>query len=161
MMYEINTLLGRNVKVQPRVELYNVRNLLSGEFVPGLAICLDEDGNPNKPFPILTKSFGEFIGLKNTAYIDLNNCPFATEFLRLGVAEDTGFYKESGYCRYPLWRFKEDFLKEHGAENYQKYSDAYEECAKWWNFDDEHTENDENQEDMVQDENQEIGGMNQ
>ena len=40
---------------------------------------------------------------------------------------DTGIKKLSGYCQYPLWVFSEQFLKEHGAENYQKYSDAYDE----------------------------------
>ena len=161
MIYEINTVYIGKVKVQPRVELYTVRDLLSGQLVPGLAVCLDEIGNPNKPFSIITTSFGELIGLKNAAYIDLNNCPFATEFLRLGVAEDTGFYKRGYYCNYPLWKFKEEFLKEHGAENYQKYSESYEECAQWWSFGDDCTENEEEQGDMVQEEGQAIGGMQQ
>lgn len=159
MIYEINTRYGGKIKVQPRVELYTMKELITGKDVPGLAICLDEDGNPNKQLCIITKSFGEFIGIKNAAYMDLNNCPYAEEFLRLGIAQDTGFRKPSGYCIYPLWQFKEDFLKEHGAENYKKYSDAYEECAALWRYGDEGT--DEDGEEESQEEKQEIGGMKQ
>ena len=31
-------------------------------------------------FALITKSFGEFIGMKNCAFMDLNNCPFANKF---------------------------------------------------------------------------------
>ena len=46
MIYEINTRYGGKIKVQPRVELYTMKELITGKDVPGLAICLDEDGNP-------------------------------------------------------------------------------------------------------------------
>ena len=150
MIYEINTVYSGKVKVQPRVELYTVRDLLSGQLVPGLAVCLDEIGNPNKPFSIITTSFGELIGLKNAAYIDLNNCPFANQLFEKGIARDTGLKKTSGRCEYPLWIFNKDFLLEHGAENYQKYSDAYDEYMNPYTSETEET-----------DENQEIGGMKQ
>jgi hypothetical protein len=45
--------------------------------------------------------------------------------LKYGIAEDTGLKKGSGYYEYPLWVFKEEFLREHGAENYQKYREEY------------------------------------
>ena len=44
------------------------------------------------------------------------------------IAQDTGYSKISGYCEYPLWVFKEDFLKEIGGYKYERYSvqfDAY------------------------------------
>lgn len=76
---------------------------------------------------ILTKSFGEFIGLKNSAYVDINNCPFAPQLLNRGFAKDTGLYKESGFCSYPLWTFDETVLKETGGEKYERYARAYDE----------------------------------
>ena len=47
--------------------------------------------------------------------------------LRQGIAEDTGFSRHSGFCQYPLWRFKEEFPKGIGGENYQEYLRRYDE----------------------------------
>ena len=58
---------------------------------------------------------------------DTNNCYFAGQLLQQGIAEDTGFSRHSGFCQYPLWRFKEEFLKEIGGENYQEYLRCYDE----------------------------------
>ena len=57
-----------------------------------LAIVLfaqnEETGKYDVSYPFVTKSFGEFIGMKNSVYIDLNNCPFAVDLLKQGFAED-------------------------------------------------------------------------
>lgn len=87
--------------------------------------CESEDGI--EPFATLTKNFDEFIGLKNCAYVDLNNCPFATQLLEQGVAVDTGLTKQSGFCTYPLWQFNEDFLKSADSKLYELYSQKYDE----------------------------------
>ena len=70
MILEITDYFGTPVKLQPRVELYSVRDFM-GREMPGLAIVLDEVmGEPDEmePYATLTVSFGEFIGLKNSAY---------------------------------------------------------------------------------------------
>ena len=148
MIYEINTNYGGKSKVKPRVELYAVKDF-TGQEMSGLAIRLT-DAETLEPFMMLTKSFGEFIGIKNAAYIDTNNCPFANQLFEKGIARDTGLKKTSGRCEYPLWIFNKDFLLEHGAENYQKYSDAYDEYMNSYTAEAEET-----------DENQEMGGMKQ
>ncbi len=134
MLLKITNFLGEQVTLQPRVELYSVTDFMGTEM-PGLAIVLDEAADEaagstdeQEEYAVLTVSFGEFISIKNSAYIDTNNCPFAEQLLGQGIAERTTFYKTSGFCRYPLWIFKEDFLKEIGGENYQQYLrcfDAY------------------------------------
>lgn len=127
MRYNIKDYFGNPITVEPRVELYSVRDFMGTEL-PGLAITLDEvhsDGEATTPYSMLTTSFGEFISMKNAAYIDTNNCPFAEQLLDQGIAQATGLTKSSGYCQYPLWIFNEDFLKEHGGEAYQKYSDEF------------------------------------
>jgi len=96
----------------------------------GIAIQLymaksTEDYEVGEPFAKLTVSFGEFISIKNAAYIDTNNCPFADQLLKYGIAKKTGFTKNSGYCSYPLWIFNEDFLKEIGGEEYEWYSSMF------------------------------------
>ena len=148
MIYEINTNYGGKSKVKPSVELYAVKDF-TGKEMSGLAIRLT-DAETLEPFMMLTKSLGEFIGIKNAAYIDTNNCPFANQLFEKGIARDTGLKKTSGRCEYPLWIFNKDFLLEHGAKNYQKYSDAYDEYMNPYTSDAEET-----------DENQEIGGLKQ
>ena len=124
MQFNIKDYFGSQVTVEPSVELYSVRDFM-GKELPGLAVELNEvDSNGIKtPYTMLTTSFGEFISIKNAAYIDTNNCPFAEQLLEQGIAQPTGLTKSSGFCQYPLWIFNEDFLKEHGGESYQKYSD--------------------------------------
>ena len=126
MQFNIKDYFGSQVTVEPSVELYSVRDFM-GKELPGLAVELNEvDSNGIKtPYTMLTTSFGEFISIKNAAYIDTNNCPFAEQLLEQGIAQPTGLTKSSGFCQYPLWIFNEDFLKEHGGESYQKYSDEF------------------------------------
>ena len=124
-------LLEQAVKVIPVIKLYSMRDFM-GKDLPGLAIQLytvdpHHETLPQEPFALLTVNFGEFIGVKNAAYIDTNNCPFADQILKTGIAVDTGLTKRSGFCTYPLWVFDENFLKEHGAENYSYYSKKYDE----------------------------------
>ena len=126
MQFNIKDYFGSQVTVKPSVELYSVRDFM-GKELPGLAVELNEvDSDGIKtPYTMLTTSFGEFISIKNAAYIDTNNCPFAEQLLEQGIAQPTGLTKSSGFCQYPLWIFNEDFLKEHGGESYQKYSDEF------------------------------------
>lgn len=126
MQFNIKDYFGSQITVEPSVELYSVRDFM-GKELPGLAVELNEvDSDGIKtPYTMLTTSFGEFISIKNAAYIDTNNCPFAEQLLEQGIAQPTGLTKSSGFCQYPLWIFNEDFLKEHGGESYQKYSDEF------------------------------------
>lgn len=125
MTLKIKDDFGQPVSLTPRVGLYTVRDYM-GKEMPGLAILLDE-AETKDPYAVLTVSFGEFISIKNSAYIDTNNCRFADQLLEQGIAEATGLTKSSGFGTYPLWVFKEEFLKEIGGEPYEEYSRAYDE----------------------------------
>lgn len=123
----ITNLFGTAVTLWPKVELYSVTDFM-GREMPGLAVELyqfDKESGELEPYACLTTSFGEFIGIKNSAYIDTNNCPFAEQLLTQGIAEPTGLSKTSGFCQYPLWVFKEEFLQEVGGEKYQVYSKVF------------------------------------
>lgn len=126
MKYDITDFYGRTLPVSPRLGLYAVKDFMGNEL-PGLAVILDDVTDPTMPeqYCVLTTSFGEFIGMKNCAYIDTNNCEFADQLCKQGLATDTGFYKASGFCQYPLWQFEEGTLREIDNDVYQKYSDAY------------------------------------
>lgn len=127
MTLTITDYFGQRVELHPRVDLYTVKNFM-GEEMPGLAIALyttDPETNEEQLYDVLTVSFGEFIGLRNSAYIDTNNCYFAHQLLEQGIAKDTGLTKQSGFCEYPLWIFDEKFLQEIGGEHYQEYLRAY------------------------------------
>ncbi len=130
MNIKIRNFLNEEIELKLRVGLYTVKDFM-GKDIPGLAIvadCLDESGNATEQFSVLTKSFGEHIGLKNCAYMDLNNCPFGEQLLELGVAQNTGFTKQSGFCTYPLYHFDESFLKDVGGSEYETYSQAHDKC---------------------------------
>lgn len=121
MTYTITDFIGNTVKVWPVLELYAVRDFM-GKKMPGLCIQLNcEDG----PYATLTVCLGEFIGMKNCAYIDTNNCYFADQLLRQLPAKDTGLTRNSGFCTYPLWVFEEAFLRSIGAAEYECYSKAF------------------------------------
>ena len=132
---KIKDLFGEEITLQPRVELYSVTDFM-GKEMPGLAVVLDQLGRTpeeTEQYAVLTVSFGEFISVKNSAYIDTNNCRFTQQLLDQGIAVDTGLRKSSGFCEYPLWEFKKEFLEEIGSENYAEYSrryDAYMKAAR-------------------------------
>lgn len=131
MKYTITDYFGDRVELEPCLELYTVHDFM-GKEMPGLAIQLyfiDEEFGEPELYEDLTVCFGEFISLRNAAYIDTNNCYFAQQLLEQGIAKDTGLKKHSGFCEYPLWVFEEDFLREIGKENYEKYKAAYDTYA--------------------------------
>lgn len=110
--------------ITPKLDLYEVNDWM-GKKGYGIAIQLYEDGIP---YARLTTSFGEFIGLKNAAYIDTNNFPKALAYIeRAHMGIPTGFTKQSGFCEYPLVMFDEDFLKKLNPTLYKMYSDKYDE----------------------------------
>lgn len=126
MTYEITDFMDIHVTVKPSLQLYTTKDFM-GKAMPGIAIQLVQitgDGTEDY-YGLLTVSFGEFIGMKNCAYIDANNCDFIDQLLKQGMATPTGLSKHSGFCEYPLWKFDEEKLKEMGEEAYKVYSDAY------------------------------------
>ncbi len=127
MQLKIKDFEGKEVNISPSVGLYRVKDYM-GKQLYGLAILLDRvdaQGQNAEPYGVLTKSFGEFIGQKNCAYIDTHNNPFAEQLLEAGIAEQTPFDKQSGFYRYPLWHFKESFLQEVGGAAYLVYCDTF------------------------------------
>ena len=126
MKYKIKDFCDNELTVEPRLELYSVCDFM-GKEMPGLAIVLDDVTIENEPneYCTLTVSFGEFIGMKNCAYIDTNNCDFADQLLAQGLAKPTGFTMRSGFWEYPLWVFEEEKLKEMGEKSYETYCAAF------------------------------------
>ena len=71
-----------------------------------LAIQLLED-NTDEPFAMLTVNLDKLP--YGYAYLDTNNCPWAERFVDDNhLGEYTGFYAQSGFCEYPLYRFYEE-----------------------------------------------------
>lgn len=63
----------------------------------------EEDGCP---FAMLTVNLGKKLP-EGHAYLDTNNCPWAEAFVtENNLAESTGTVGFSGYCMYPLYKFK-------------------------------------------------------
>ena len=90
MTFEIKDYFETPVILEPRVELYTVYDFM-GKELPGLAIVLDmpiQGADEKEQFAILTKSFGEFIGLKNSAYVD--SCSIVDLLKILGSTKKVG-----------------------------------------------------------------------
>lgn len=113
----------------PSIGLYSVTDFMGGRKC-GLAVKLkDSDG---LPYTTLTVSFGEFIGIKNAAYIDSNNNPkeLIDAVVEAGWMQDTGFTKVSGFCTYHLYIFDEQFLETANPDVYQEYREQYEDFER-------------------------------
>ena len=130
MNIEIIDSFGDIVVVEPELGLYETRDFM-GTKMPGLAIQLyshDEEGF-REPYATLTVNFGEFLSIKNCAFIDTNNNSFTAQLLDKGFCTDTTLTKHSGFCVYPLWKFDESFLRSIDAnglyETYSKMFDRY------------------------------------
>lgn len=81
----------------------------------GIAIQAYENGEPYAVLTVNLQSrlgnFCEMIGLKNAAYVNVNHYPWIRELIEAGIAKDTGFTKQSGFLKYPLYLFDENWLK--------------------------------------------------
>jgi len=123
-VFIINDSFGE-VELHPKLDLIEVKDFM-GETHHNLCIGFDyyEDG-VKLPYADFTVSFGEYIGMKNCAYVDTNNCHFADAILKTGIATDTNLTKQSGFWEYPLWIFKPEFLSDIGKEKYEIYSKEY------------------------------------
>lgn len=71
-----------------------------------LAIILMDD-DAQEEFDVISVNISSSFALKkNECYIDINNSPWATMFLRdNNIAKPTGDFGFSGYCAYPCFSF--------------------------------------------------------
>lgn len=87
--------------------------LARGRYYDGsLAVEMIANGFGDwEPWATLTVNLGT--GDERHAFVDTNNCPWATEFLESnGLAHPTGIEMPSGYCTYPLYEFTSKFFAE-------------------------------------------------
>lgn len=62
--------------------------------------------------PIATLTVNLDYLMPGYAYVDINNCPWAEEFIKeYALGEPTGRFRESGYCTYPLYKFHHSTFK--------------------------------------------------
>ena len=58
-------------------------------------------------FTDITVNLGHPLQTEHYAFVDVNDSPWAEAMLLdMGVAKPTGITVESGFCRYPLYRFE-------------------------------------------------------
>ena len=98
MTFEIKDYFETPVILEPRVELYTVYDFM-GKELPGLAIVLDmpiQGADEKEQFAILTKSFEEFIGLKNSAYVCRTTVPLRRSCSIVDLLKILGSTKKVG-----------------------------------------------------------------
>lgn len=106
------------MKVKTAYDEYTITRLEIGKYSYGnnLAIeliCFNEDWETEEPFATITVNLNYGIPLKeNEAFIDVNNCPWAIDFIKSNkLGEYMGIECPSGYCKYPLYSFDLDKLR--------------------------------------------------
>lgn len=82
---------------------------------------------------VVTVNLGEFISLKNCAYIDSNNTPkeFIDALEQADIIQPIGVTATSGFVRYPLYSFSDTFIQQQDNNpEYQEYSEAFNEYLR-------------------------------
>lgn len=121
----IKDIAGEKVELIPELVMVDVLDFMDQEQ-HNIGLRLYVEGEYGlEPYASLTVNFGEFIGAKDCAYVDTNNCYFADQLLAQGIARDTGLTKQSGFCTYPLWQFNAEFLQGVNGKLYELYSSEY------------------------------------
>lgn len=83
----------------------------------GLRIQLWDDCGPYATLSVLPECGCEHLK-ENMAFIDVNNCSWAEQFLITnGLAKPVGIFGESGYCLYPLYEFICEDKRDKNEEN--------------------------------------------
>ena len=119
---------GKEYELIPDVVLHDVEDFMGEpQYNLGLRFLCEHNGRL-ATYCNFTLNMGEFIGLKNAAYVDMDESFLVGYKLQeLGLAEDTGLTKRDGYFDYPLWKFSDEFLESLNSEVYKIYSDKYDE----------------------------------
>lgn len=103
-------------------------NLTAYSYGGGLAIMMtDWESGTAEPWNSLTVNL-DSVCPKDCAYIDINNNgdEILIWILLNGLAEPTGHYGYSGYCRYPEYHFRPEILQELDPDGYSAYLQGYE-----------------------------------
>ena len=124
----IKDIFDNDVDLIPDIVLHEVNDFMGEpQYNLGLRFLCEHNGSI-ETYCNFTVNLGEFIGTKNCAYVDTDECCyFADTILKSGIAQDTGLTKRNGHFDYPLWKFDESFLLSLNSEQYQKYSDSFDE----------------------------------
>jgi hypothetical protein len=103
---------SESYEVKPILTFYTAVRDFMGEEKLNIALLL-EDAETGEGYTAVTTNLGEFISVRNAAYIDTNNNPGIDRWLEQnGIAKMTGLTKQSGYCTYPLAVFTDEFVRD-------------------------------------------------
>ncbi len=110
---------GTTYKIQLNVASYMEGNL-------AITMTCWENGEA-EPWNVLTVNL-DSVRPKNCAFIDTNNNGEEIQIWILlhELAEPTGTYANSGFCRYPEYRFRPEVLQEIDPEGYSVYLSEWE-----------------------------------
>lgn len=103
----------KTYKVETDFGTYEVELGVS-EYINNGSLAIELiDAEERDTFAVLTVNIEEEGADKETAYVDINDCPWAPKFIKENeLGEFAGKYGESGFCVYPLYKFNLDKIKE-------------------------------------------------
>ena len=84
-------------------------------YVNNGRLCVSVSSPSMGPMARLTTNLPHYLlGCRDDAFVDTNNVPDAPELIeRLGIGEPLGAYGLSGRCRYPVYRFDMEKMREY------------------------------------------------
>lgn len=125
---------GDKVTLIPELALYSADDVLTNKERNNIAIQLwSKEGEEFEPYGVLTTNLGEFLAVKNAAYIDTNNNgeQILDWLEQNNIGKLSPLTKHSGFCEYPLFVFNEQFLKDIDYNDcYKQYEDLFNEYYK-------------------------------
>ena len=99
------------VMMETRFGTYEV-NLQLGKYQADGSLAIEAWSPAEGPIARLTVCLDDRSLGEDEAYVDTNNCPWATEFIeKNGFGKPTGFQRQSGYCIYPAYKFNREKME--------------------------------------------------
>lgn len=96
----------QTLQLQTQYCVYDDVLLQVSRYQANNSLCIQAYNHTDGPIARLTVCLADTILGDNCAFVDVNNCPWAEDFIRrYHLGTDMGVMASSGYCVYPLYKF--------------------------------------------------------
>ena len=77
------------------------------------SLCIDIVNDEDGQIARITKCFPDGTNMNGKAFVDINNCPWAEDFIKeYMIGKPLGISMISGWCEYPMYQFiKDEIMK--------------------------------------------------
>lgn len=98
--------------VETEHAIYHNCWLMVDHYLTDSSLAIWIKNNNHGAIAKITTCLDRLLIKQNEAFVDVNNCPWAEDFIRkYRLGEPTGQTQQSGFCTYPLYRFDMNEVK--------------------------------------------------